>query len=103
MEVWVTARFMVKEGMAEEMLEHLRVLVTDVRQEPGCLFDDCIQDASNPLAFTFIEHWQTQADFDAHVVSAASRKWAADTGHMIAKPCDIQMFKSIWRQNPLNQ
>lgn len=95
-EVWVTARFVAKAGMADEMRRHLRELVQAVRLEKGCLFDDCVQDTEDPNAFTFIEHWETMADFDAHVVGAPSKKWAASTGHMVAEPVVIRHFKSIW-------
>jgi quinol monooxygenase YgiN len=95
-DVWVLARFVCKEGMAEEVKKHLKVLINDVRKEHGCRFDDCIQDAENPLAFTFVEHWETAADFDAHVAGAPAKRWAEQAGHLIAVPVDIKHFNSIW-------
>lgn len=95
-EVWVTARFEVKNGAAEEMKKHLHPLITAVRKEKGCLFDDCLQSADDPNVFMFVEHWATQADFQAHVDGAAAAKWAADSGHLVAVPVDIAHFKSIW-------
>jgi quinol monooxygenase YgiN len=95
-DMWVTARFVVKAGMAEEMKPYLNQLVRAVRQEHGCLFDDCVQDAKDPNAFTFLEHWATPADFDAHVAGAPAKKWSDATGHMVSVPVDIVYHKSIW-------
>lgn len=95
-DLWVTATFKVKAGMAEEMKPHLHRLIRAVRQEHGCLFDDCVQDGNDPNGFMFIEHWATQADFDAHVAGAPAKTWSDATGHMIAVAVDIQPRKSIW-------
>ena len=95
-DIWAVAGFTCKKGASEEMKKHLRVLVTEVRKEHGCLFDDCLQDAKNPLAFLFVEHWETPEDFDAHVNGAPAKRWAEATGHMIDIPVDIRILKEIW-------
>jgi quinol monooxygenase YgiN len=95
-DLWVTATYTVKDGMAEAMKPHLHQLIGAVRQEHGCLFDDCVQNGKNPNAFMFIEHWATRADFDAHVAGAPAKKWSDATGHMLAVPVEIFEHRSIW-------
>ena len=95
-DVWLIADFTCKEGTAEEMKQHLRELVTDVRKEKGCIFDDCVQDSGNPLRFTFVEHWETVEDMNNHVNGKPAARWDKNAGHLRATDVVIREHLSIW-------
>ncbi len=95
-DVWLIADFTCKEGMAEQMKKHLRELVTDVRKEMGCLFDDCVQDSENPLRFTFVEHWETEEDMNNHINGIPAARWDKNAGHLRATDVVIRTHKPIW-------
>jgi quinol monooxygenase YgiN len=95
-DIWLLADFTCKEGKAEEMKEHLRELITDVRQEKGCLFDDCFQDAEDPLKFRFVEHWATEDDMNNHINGEPAARWEKNAGHLRATDPALRTFKTIW-------
>lgn len=94
-DVWVIASFTCKEGKEQELLKHLLVLIEEVNQEPGCLKYDCYQDTENPLAFTFIEHWESQEDLDAHAAGEAVARWGDVSGHLRATEAKIQVLRDV--------
>jgi quinol monooxygenase YgiN len=95
-DVWLIADFACTEGKADEMKTHLRELIPDVRNEKGCLFDDCFQDAEDPLKFRFVEHWETEEDMQAHINGQPAARWDKNAGHLRASEVEIRTFRSIW-------
>lgn len=95
-DIWLLADFECKADKVEEMKKHLRELITDVRKEKGCLFDDCFQDATDPTKFRFVEHWATEEDMQAHINGQPAARWDRNAGHLRATDVEIRTFKSIW-------
>jgi quinol monooxygenase YgiN len=46
------------------VLAALRSMVFPTRVEPGCLDCRLYEDVDEPGAFTLVEEWETEADFD---------------------------------------
>lgn len=95
-DVWLTAPFTCKPGKGEEIKKHLRVLIPKVRQEKGCLFDECIQNAANPDEFVFVEHWATKEDMDAHINGAPAAEFGANTADLMESPPNVIVYNDIW-------
>lgn len=95
-DVWLLADFTCKADKVEEIKVHLKQLIPDVRKEKGCLFDDCFQDADDPTKFTFVEHWATMEDAQAHMNGAPAARWGKNAGPLHASGEVIRMLKSIW-------
>lgn len=94
-DVWVVASFVCREGKEEELLKHLKVLVEEVQQEPGCIKYDCYQDTKEPLAFTIIEHWESQELLDIHGEGAAIKKWREVSEGLREPGTKVQILKDI--------
>lgn len=94
-DVWVVANFVCKAGKRDELLKHLPGLVEEVQKEPGCIKYDCYQDTQNPLAFTFIEHWESQEVLDVHSQAPALKKWQEISGDLREPGTKVQVLKDI--------
>jgi quinol monooxygenase YgiN len=53
----------------DELLPAIEAVVQATRQEEGNVSYDVYEDTSNPLRFTFIEHWKSQSAIDSHNAS----------------------------------
>lgn len=94
-DVWVVASFVCKEGKEQELPNHLLVLIDEVNREPGCIKYDCYQDTENPLAFTFIEQWESQEHLDAHAVGAAVERWREVSGALREPGTEVQVLRNV--------
>ena len=66
----VVAHIHASEGNEAAVREVLEGFVAPTRAEDGCLRYDLFQDMHDPLKFTFIEEWTTEAALDTHGQSA---------------------------------
>lgn len=57
------------EGAFVKLLHHM---VTESNREQGCVHYQLHRNVAEPLSYNLIEHWETQADLDAH---ARSEHW----------------------------
>jgi quinol monooxygenase YgiN len=69
-QVDVVAHFRALPGKEAELRALLESFVAPTRQEEGCLRYDLFIDLKDPLQFTFIEEWTTEAALDKHGQSA---------------------------------
>jgi quinol monooxygenase YgiN len=58
-------------------------VVADTRQEEGCVSYILYQHNDNPLKYTFVEEWVSQAAIDTHHNSAHYKAFTAATGGKI--------------------
>ncbi|MDR1938270.1 MAG: antibiotic biosynthesis monooxygenase [Tannerellaceae bacterium] len=66
----IVANVTVYPEFKDELLPVIEAVVEGTRKEAGNISYDVFQDTSNPLRFTFIEHWKSQSAIDAHNASA---------------------------------
>ena len=58
------------EGKQQEFLSVAEKLVKATREEPGCVYYDLVQDASDDRVFYFVEKYLDEASVEAHMTSA---------------------------------
>ena len=66
----VLATIKARNDTADKVRALLSRLVEPTRKEKGCVEYTLYQDNENPSVFIFFEHWESQADLDAHMKSA---------------------------------
>lgn len=57
-----------------------------VRDEPGCMRFDVLQDNSDPNRFFFYEVYRDEAAVEAHRASAHYARWRAVASEVLAEP-----------------
>ena len=84
---FVIARFLARDGHAEEAADLLRGFLEPSRAEDGCLFYDLYRDQENRNLFVIVDGWRDDAAFAAHAASAhVARTLAALAPHLDAEP-----------------
>jgi (4S)-4-hydroxy-5-phosphonooxypentane-2,3-dione isomerase len=64
--------------------------ICSVRDEPGCVRFDVLQDASDPLHYYFYEVYVDEAGFQAHTETPHLARW-----HAAAKECVEEQLPTI--------
>ncbi len=68
----------------ETVVGALKLLMTAVRQEPGCVEYAAHTHATDPRRVIFYERWQDQKALDAHGAAPALTAYRATVGHLLA-------------------
>ena len=63
------AKSVLLEGKQQEFVSIAEKLVKATREEPGCIYYDLVQDASDDRVFCFVEKYQDEAAVAAHMAS----------------------------------
>ena len=63
---FIIARFLARDGHAEEVAPLLLGFVEPSRAEDGCVFYDLYRDQENPNLFVIVDGWRDQVAFEAH-------------------------------------
>jgi quinol monooxygenase YgiN len=66
----IVANVTVYPEFRDEILPAIEAVVEGTRKEEGNISYDVFEDTANPLRFTFIETWKSQAAIDSHNASA---------------------------------
>ncbi|MFT7520279.1 MAG: quinol monooxygenase YgiN [Kiritimatiellia bacterium] len=69
-------------------------LLEPTRCESGCVFYD-VHQGDNPLIYTFIEEWTSDAHLQAHLKSAHMSRAMRSLDGLIACPPDIQRYRLV--------
>ncbi|BDC48052.1 hypothetical protein F183_A03680 [Bryobacterales bacterium F-183] len=91
----VVAHIHAAEGNEALVREVLEGFVGPTRAEDGCLRYDLFQDISDPLKFTFIEEWTTEAALDKHGQSAHILAGRAKLEGKLSGPSWVQRARRI--------
>lgn len=75
-ELVIVAHVAVKPEFKNEVAKAFEGVVEGTRKEPGNISYILYQDASDPLKYTFVEIWKSQAAIDAHNSSAHFQEFA---------------------------
>jgi autoinducer 2-degrading protein len=60
--------------------------ICSVRDEPGCLRFDVIQDNADPNQYFFYEVYRDEAAFEAHLKTPHYPRWRAASAECLAEP-----------------
>lgn len=80
------------EALVREVLEGF---VAPTRGEAGCLRYDLFQDIMDPLKFTFIEEWESEAALAAHGQSAHITAGRERMAGKLSGPSWVQVVRRI--------
>ena len=67
-----------------------------LRDEPGCLRFDVLQDNADPNRFFFYEVYRDEAAFKAHQASAHYPRWRAAAAEVLAEPTSASRCTTIF-------
>lgn len=76
-ELKIVAIIVVKAAYQTELEKVFHAVVDETRKEPGNVSYDLHQDTSNPLKYTILEVWKSQAAIDEHNASAHFKAFVA--------------------------
>lgn len=82
--VTVVAKVTAKDEAVETVKAELLTLVTETRQEEGCIEYRLHQDQDNPAIFVFYENWKSLACLEHHMNSRHFQKYLAAVEGMIS-------------------
>lgn len=65
--VKMIARFTARPEQQQALRKTLQALIEPTRREQGCLRYELWHNQSNPMDFTFVEEWTSEAALEAHL------------------------------------
>ncbi|MDR1881962.1 MAG: antibiotic biosynthesis monooxygenase [Prevotella sp.] len=77
MELKIVAVIVVKAAYREELEKVFRSVVDETRKEDGNISYNLYRDCKNPLKYTILEEWKSQAAIDGHNESAHFKAFVA--------------------------
>lgn len=91
----VVARIKAKPGKVGEVRELLVGLVEPTRKESGCVTYELLQNSEDPTDFTFIEEWESDADFARHAASDHIKAVGPKLQPVVVDAPDIRTYQSV--------
>ena len=91
----VIARLVAQNEKVEELKAILSELVAPVRQQPGCLQYELLQDHAEPTSLVFVETWESQSDLDAHAASQIMQEVGDKISGLLTAPVEIQLYRLV--------
>jgi (4S)-4-hydroxy-5-phosphonooxypentane-2,3-dione isomerase len=83
--IWVTVK--VKPDKREQFLDVIEDdSICSVRDEPGCVRFDVLQDRSDPNTYYFYEVYHDEAAFEAHTKTPHLARWRAASAECCEGP-----------------
>ena len=83
--IWVTVK--VKPDKREQFLAAIEDdSICSVRDEPGCVRFDVLQDRNDPDRYYFYEVYKDEAAFQAHTETPHLKRWRAAAEECLAEP-----------------
>ena len=91
----VVARIKARSDNVSAVRELLSGLVEPTRKESGCVTYQLLQNRKDPTDFTFVEEWQSDSAFDAHLSSDHIIKALPRLVPITAEPPDIRTYSVV--------
>ena len=86
--IWVSVK--IKPERREQFLSVIEDdSICSVRDEPGCVRFDVLQDANDPDHYYFYEVYHDEAAFQAHGQAPHFARWRAETAEVLSAPTDV--------------
>lgn len=93
--VRVVARIVALPGKADELRAVLTRLIEPTRGEPGCVRYELLQNQADPTDFTFVEEWESDAAFKAHIATNHFKETAGRLPPLVAAEPDIRRYTVV--------
>ncbi len=91
----VVARIKARSDKVNAVRELLSGLIAPTRKEFGCVTYQLLQNRNDPTDFTFVEEWQSDSEFDAHLSSDHIIKALPKLVPITAEPPDIRTYSLV--------
>jgi quinol monooxygenase YgiN len=82
-----------------ETADKLKAILLEVakhsRTEKDCISYQVLQSAADPLSFTTLEEWASEAAIDQHMAQPHTQKALAEGVPLLAKDFDLRKFHTI--------
>ena len=95
MHVRVVAHFNARPETAAAVRAIVTGFVEPTRKEEGCLSYVLLQNDADPLEYSFVEEWSSNAALDAHLQTPLLKTGAAKLADLLAKPGDIRRYSVV--------
>ena len=91
----VVAHFDAFPGKTEELKQILIGLKIASQAEVGCMFFQLLQNKTTPSSFTFIEEWDSQEHFDAHLNADHLKEAKSKMAGVLLGDQDVRVYRVI--------
>jgi len=91
----IVARIQAAAGQADDLEQAMTVLVEETRKEEGCLRYELNRGTQNPDLFVFVEEWQSEPLWEAHMSGAAIRAFNQRIGGGKIAQAEILQLRRI--------
>jgi quinol monooxygenase YgiN len=95
----VVARAIARKGAVSQVREQFESLVEPTRAEPGCLSYELLVHENNPAEFVFVQEYENEAAFEAHLASAHVTAMLEVVMPLLAEPPDIRRYRRVSLSN----
>ena len=95
MSVHVVAHFNARPETVDAVREVVVGFIEPTRKEAGCITYVLVQNDADPLEFTFVEEWASNAALDDHLQTPHLKQGAARLAGLLSKPGDIRRYTLI--------
>jgi len=82
-------------GMADKLKAVLLAVAKASRTEKDCISYQVLQSAADPLSFTTLEDWASEAAIDHHMAQPHTQKALAEGVPLLAKELDLRKFHTL--------
>lgn len=95
MELYIFARFHVRDGREQDASAVLKAQVAATRAEPGCLAINVFSSTRDPRLFFIHSRWKDEAAFDVHAELPDTRRFVEQMEALIDHPFDATRSRVI--------
>lgn len=91
----VIARVRARPAEESRVRTEFEALVSPTRAEPGCIRYELFVNRENPCDFLFVQEYEDDAAFEAHLESAHVKKMLEVVLPLLASPPDIRRYQLL--------
>ena len=91
----VIARIKAAPVTLDALIASMRIMVGEVRQEPGCLRYDLTQSQDDPTVLIFVEEWACRAEWETHMSAEALQRHGARTRPEMVLDIEVHALSQI--------
>lgn len=93
--VHVVAGLRAKSGKRAALVTALQAIISDVRQEPGCLRYDLTLDRDDPDRVVMLEAWSNTMALTEHEAAAPFQSLSARFDELLSEPVELLKLRQI--------
>ncbi len=91
----VIARFVARPEKVDELKALLQGLIEPTHAEEGCVMYTLWRNKENPLEFTFVEEWTSEAALEAHLATPHLKDALPKLDDLLAEPLFLGKYDVV--------